>query len=53
MDTKVKEIFTDEEINEIADWLESLTIQQLFFLKESYEALLQSYAHEAGSSHVH
>lgn len=39
---KEKEVegYTDEEINELAEWAESLTIKQLFFLKESYEAFL-------------
>lgn len=45
--------YTDEEINELAEWLEDLTLRQAFFLKESYEQLLQLQAHEAGQAYVH
>ncbi len=47
------EVYTDEQINELADWFESLTAKQLFFMKKKYEQLLKSYANEAGSEHVH
>lgn len=32
--------FTDKEINELADWLNSLTAKQMFFLKDSYEGFV-------------
>lgn len=48
-----KTIFTDEEINKLADWYEDLTIAQLQFLKQSYTAMLQAQAKEIGQEHVH
>lgn len=45
--------FTNEEINALAEWLETLTIAQIFFLKDSYEAMLQMTAKECGSEYVH
>lgn len=44
---------TDEEINTLAEWFESLTITQLSFIKESYTSMLQAQAHEIGQLHVH
>ena len=37
---------TDQEINDLAEWYQDLTIEQLRFLKESYEALIQHTATE-------
>lgn len=37
--------YTDQEINELAEWLEDLTLKQAFFLKESYEAHLSMSAY--------
>lgn len=52
-DKQLAENYTDEEINELAEWLEELTLKQAFFLKESYEAFLKmKTAHEA-DTHVH
>lgn len=51
---KVREVYSDKEINELAEWAESLTIKQLFFLKESLEAFLAMEAFsQVGSTHVH
>lgn len=50
---KEPDVYTDEEINELAEWLEDLTLRQAFFLKESYEQLLQAQAHEVGQAYVH
>lgn len=47
------EAYTDEEINELADWFSSLTIRQIFFLKETYESFLKHQAVEVGQEHVH
>lgn len=49
-ETKQLEVYTDKEINELAEWADSLTIAQLMFLKDSYEALNQIRAHEIGGS---
>lgn len=47
-------VYTDEEINQVAEWIQGLTFDQLCFLKESYEAFVIMRAHEAGSNdHVH
>ena len=35
-----KPVYSDKEINEISDWLNELTIDQLFFLRDSYQAFL-------------
>lgn len=50
-----KASYTDEEINELAEWIEDLTLKQAFFLKESYEGFLKAQATEYSgeSSHVH
>ncbi len=48
------EIYTDQEINEIAEWAQDLTLKQLFFLKESYESMLKIQAYEfGGNGYVH
>lgn len=47
-----KDAYTDEEINELAEWLEDLTLKQAFFIKESYEAMLKMKAQETGSGYV-
>ena len=48
-----KEIYSDEEINQIASWFQELTIAQLSFLKDSYQDMLQAQAHEIGQAYVH
>lgn len=45
--------YTDEEINELAEWLEELTLKQAFFLKESYEAFLKMKTTHEADNHVH
>lgn len=40
-DSQQKDSYTDKEINELAEWLEDLTLKQAFFLKESYEVFLR------------
>lgn len=50
---KEKESYTDEEINDLAEWLEDLTLRQAFFLKDSYEGFLNAQATESGNTHVH
>ncbi len=46
-------VYTDQEINEVADWFAALTIDQLFFLMKSYEAMMDIQARENGSAYVH
>lgn len=48
-----KEIYTDEEINELAEWANELTIAQLQFLKDSYESMLQQQANACGQVYAH
>lgn len=48
-----KKPWTDEEINDLAEWLKDLSIDQIFFLRESYESLLRLRAQEVGSKYVH
>lgn len=45
--------YTAEEINEIADWLGDLTLQQLFFLRDSYFAFIAMQTLHMESKHVH
>ena len=44
--SQAKDEYTDEEINELAEWLEDLTLKQAFFLKDTYEAHLRLQANE-------
>lgn len=44
--------YTDDEINELAEWIESLRIEQIFFLKLQYEAMLNAQAQGCGSDYV-
>lgn len=48
-----KEIYTDDEINKLAEWFQDLTVAQLSFLKESYDSMLQAQAQELGQLYVH
>lgn len=52
-ESQKKEVYSDEEINELAEWLEDLTLKQAFFLKESYESFLKIKTQGQASSHVH
>ncbi len=46
--------FSDEEINEVADWLESLTFDQLVFLKSAHTMMIAEHmAVYYGVKHVH
>lgn len=49
-----KSQYSDQEINEIADWAADLTLKQLFFLKASYDSFLKMEAHSmGGNGYVH
>lgn len=49
-----KEIYSDQEVNEMAEWVQDLSLKQLFFLKESYESMLKIQACEfGGNGYVH
>ncbi len=52
-ESKPRAEYSDEEVNELSDWLNDLTIAQLFFLKQSYDAFLAMEAIQMGSLHVH
>lgn len=52
MFTTQDDIYSDEDINELSEWLEDLTLKQIFFLKESYEIMLKQFAMECGSQYV-
>lgn len=53
-DAHSKNEYTDDEVNELAEWLEDLTIRQAFFLKDCYENYLKAQAKSCGAStHVH
>lgn len=43
-ESQLKTEYTDDEINDLSEWLENLTIRQIFFLRESYEAYLNAQA---------
>ena len=47
-----RKTYTDQEINELAEWLQSLTIAQLDFLKQSYDAMLDVQAKAYGNGYV-
>lgn len=46
-------VYTDQEINDVADWFAALTIDQLFFLMKSYDEMLNVQAKESGHDYVH
>ncbi len=48
-----KKIYSNEEINQLAEWLEDLTLKQAFFLKESYEGYLNQQSIDCGSAYAH
>ena len=48
-----KESYTDDEINELAEWMEELTLKQAFFLKDSFQAYLVNGANCHGQEYVH
>lgn len=52
MNQEVRQEPTDKEINDLADWIQSLTFEQLMFLKKSYEEMLESQAHAHGNGWV-
>ncbi len=53
-ESQKKQSYTDKEINELAEWMDDLTLKQAFFIKDSYEAMLQMNAIEYGGHlHVH
>jgi len=46
--------YTDDQLNELADWVNSLNIHQWFFLMDSYENFLSEAAiAHTGQPHVH
>ena len=47
-----KELYTDEEICDLADWFNELTIKQAFFLRDSYLAMLEFQAKESNQEYV-
>ena len=49
---KVFEAPTDQQLNELADWLESLNYKQIQFLKESYEGYLVQQSQAVDSHYV-
>ncbi len=51
-ESQMAEKYSDEEINDLADWLEDLTLKQAFFLKESYEGYLVQQSQSAGCAYV-
>jgi hypothetical protein len=44
--------YSAKEINEMAEWLNELSFEQLMFLKDSYESMLQVRAQECNSTYV-
>lgn len=48
-----KRTYTNEQINELADWVNNLTIDQLLFLKDSYENFMAIQLAQEGCTHVH
>lgn len=51
-DLQEREVYSYEEVNELAEWIQDLTLKQAFFLKESYEAYLNAQINECGSTYV-
>lgn len=47
-----KPIYTDDEINALADWASDLTIEQLMFLKDCHEQLMASQLLQSGQKYV-
>lgn len=53
VEVKPPQTYSNEEINQLAEWFEELTIKQAFFIKESYEAMMKQQAYEFSNGHVH
>lgn len=49
----MKAHFSDQEINNLADWFAALTIDQLFFIMKSYEQMMDVQAKACGHDYVH
>lgn len=47
-----EDIYSQEEVDELQEWIENLTLKQAFFLKDTYEAFLNTQATENGSMYV-
>lgn len=53
-ESQKQDVYTEDEVNELAEWFEDLTLKQAFFLKESYENYLKMKAHTIeGAHYVH
>lgn len=52
-DQEEKKRYSDKELNELAEWLQDLSLDQAFFIKQSYEGFLKAQAQTSGCEHVH
>ena len=48
-----KPVYTDEQINELAEWMRDLTIDQAFFLRDNYESFIKLQAATIGNGYIH
>lgn len=47
------EYYAQEDVDDLQEWIENLTLKQAFFLKETYEQFLITQANETGNAYVH
>lgn len=52
-DLNKKHEYTDQELEELSEWMQSLTIAQWFFLRDSLEEFYEYIAKENGADYVH
>ena len=48
-----KTTYTDQEINELAEWVNDLTIEQIFFLKKTYQTFVAELLAQEGNGYFH
>ena len=53
IDLNKKREYTDKELEELGDWMQNLTIDQWFFLRDSLEEFYELIAKENGADYVH
>lgn len=46
-------VFTDQEINEVAEWFQSLSFEEILVLKELYESLKNTVQFPMDGAYVH
>jgi len=53
MNAQVKREYSDKEIEELAEWLEGLKIEQIFFLRDQMNIICELLKEDVESQYVH